>query len=666
MENIKKTFKKELGREELLGVVLSYLEQIGRQSDAANMEELLKAMLREVFTAKWVQLWWPDDANRQLVSKNVDSPDPSVFVPLEPCLLTEAYTNKVPFYSNYINVDDKRYVSERDNVRGYDIGKSMLLLPVKDDDDSIVALFQLMTHTADLNQFTNRDLDLFYAIEHFALRMVHLIARQETKQNETAKSSMDAELLLAKDNYKYALVTMLSRQINVSLPAAIDKVRSEVNNPRSWEMLTNRVSYLKTLMNLQQDLCSPDCSAEAQLDATMITFNPVEHFERIHTLFDDFAGSKQIHFQLFVDPNVPTGIVTDPIRLCEAMSILLYNAIEAAPTGSQVTCSTRFDNNALTLEVTDTAQIDSEEAISTYFDPQTAMQSFSSRSNGMPVMMAACQSIDAKAWYEHKDALNRFGITLFPQVTDAKHFYDPAPLKIVRPVLCLKDADVVALLRRYFHAFGIADEAVSVIDSLNALDMDRATHLFCEPDHLDKDSILTLRYDHIVPVLIGQGEHPDNAYQLDPSIQVRDLYELLCVNLEARQILMLDSSKELSDIFHAVIGGTAISLEIVSDSRTFVARYHEALPTLKAFHLVIITENDAKGMVPRNAVRTLHTYEQTHHEKHVPAIAVLSSMASEAEMDRYLTSGVDEVLLKPLGKRAIKKMLLNYLDLKEI
>lgn len=82
-----------------------------------------------------------------------------------------------------------------------------------------------------------------------------------------------------------------------------------------------------------------------KLELSKVEFNPFAEFESIVRLFNVKAGEKNMRFFSFIDPRIPEGIISDPLRIKQVLSNLLSNAIKFTPEDGLVIVEVNLSRN---------------------------------------------------------------------------------------------------------------------------------------------------------------------------------------------------------------------------------------------------------------------------------------------------------------------------------
>lgn len=112
-------------------------------------------------------------------------------------------------------------------------------------------------------------------------------------------------------------------------------------------------------------------------------FHLRETIEHVINLFSHMARQKRIHLSYIIDPDVPSGILSDPNRLKQVLANLISNALKFTESGSIKVIVEKFDRKeTLRFSVLDTGIGISQENIDKIFTPFTQLDSRSTRKYG--------------------------------------------------------------------------------------------------------------------------------------------------------------------------------------------------------------------------------------------------------------------------------------------
>ncbi len=148
------------------------------------------------------------------------------------------------------------------------------------------------------------------AIEH---------ARSETELANRAK----AEFLANMSHEIRTPLNSITGFIELLTRTKIDEIQREFLN-----IVKQSVGNLLGIIN---DILDFSKIESHKLEISRVEFDPCQEFESVIRLFSIRAREKEINLTSFIDPLLPSGIVSDPLRLKQIMSNLLSNAIKFTP-----------------------------------------------------------------------------------------------------------------------------------------------------------------------------------------------------------------------------------------------------------------------------------------------------------------------------------------------
>ncbi|NOQ30553.1 MAG: response regulator [Helicobacteraceae bacterium] len=109
----------------------------------------------------------------------------------------------------------------------------------------------------------------------------------------------------------------------------------------------------ETLLSIINDILDFSKLRSGEFNIQNKKFNIHEEIISILDLFIPNANSKHLSFVSFIDPQLPSEIVADPIRLKQIISNFLSNAIKFTPDGGVVELELKYKNSKIFISVKD-------------------------------------------------------------------------------------------------------------------------------------------------------------------------------------------------------------------------------------------------------------------------------------------------------------------------
>ena len=573
-----KKYRKELNREELLRAVLSSMTEIGQENDREHIILLIEKLLGKVLTAEWATLWFIDKKKNVFYSQ-ISGEEKAITVPLKEGLLFKGYTEKEPFYSNYVVLDDKDFLPKVDNARDFEIG-NMIVLPVVNEDNEVLAVCQAMTDKKHLQTFTKNDIALFLSIQNFIIKMLSMHQKTHVKK-KTQNNAEKLESLITdiQKDYQIELLKGMSNSIK-KIPNLIKKLRSGKKEKRSWSYLESAIQSIDLRLKIMNDVLDPHTTDKNTLNEVEV--KPIQEFNLISSVFKDEIKEKNIYFQQFIDPNIPEKLLLDIEHIKEVLYILLNNALDAAPKNSILKCNIFLNHtkDAITFSVTDAGMQISEEEQIVLLDPQRNHSLTIPRKKGINICLHKCKILGSQLFIQSNQEETSFVFSISLNKTSSTLFYDRDALSI--PIIISSGEPYTAQLIRYLEAFQIDKASISVLKPDELTEMKSARLIFCMTKDmnismiqklLDQGNIFVFLDSNKADILMDKLD--GLMYKLDVIFSPIEIHELLLykpvqINPLAKKLLLLDGYETLKAFIVKVIDSPDLEIESTNSVQEFL------------------------------------------------------------------------------------------------
>ncbi len=248
--------------------------------------------------------------------------------------------------------EDERFSSDFDRSSGYET-KSMLCFPIKNRDDVIVGVLQLLNSKQ--GKFSEQDEEFLSAISiQCALALQNAEMLEKLLKGERVSSLGKMTNFLIQDIKKPVLVS--KRYAEHLKSKDINKDAAQI-----VEMILDQLTQVADLVQTT----SSYAEGKAVLRTSRISFNEVinEFTDRL----ESFVKSKGSQVELNLGDDVKVQL--DSKEFFQGYNHLIKNACDAMPDGGRIKVSTKADKNDVTLIVQDEGIGISENLIDKIFDP---------------------------------------------------------------------------------------------------------------------------------------------------------------------------------------------------------------------------------------------------------------------------------------------------------
>jgi signal transduction histidine kinase/ActR/RegA family two-component response regulator len=699
----KRTFKKELPRAELVDVVLNYMHKISNEPNRVEIIKLMEMMSREVVTAEWARLWLKDEKKPLMYSESFET-DKRMEIPMDKGLIGQCFSTIKPCFA--LLADEHEYYDPSvDNIENVP-KKDILAIPVVDKKNEVVALLHVANSKDDLQQFTASDLDALSVIAKFTSNMIQLLQSGKLKH-------IDSGIIEEFDSELHETIKVLTRE-KKEAEAAVEsstrflaEVAHEIRTPmnavmgflellRVDETDEQKMLYLDTasksgemMVALVNDLLDFAKIEKGMMEIEAIDFSPVEEFASVGPLFCSRMKKSFIRFEVFIDPNMPKMVVSDPHRVKQILSNLIGNAIKFTPEDGVISLYIVYNasDKAIDFSVKDTGKgiaKEQQQQIFEAFKQETSAtaRQFGGTGLGLSISLKLAKLLGGTLDVESEEGKGSrffFSVPLKENILDPEVFYDQSLIKKSRIGMLFSEKfeHESKLLQRYFSAFGIAKSNQTERKKWEGLKPGSFTHVFCSHDMIDM-KIAQKLLDKGVPVVIVKdnpfksykdGLHgpvaeipcPFDAIQLHKVLLLgKDiLNDLDKASKPEKRVLVVDDNAINIQFMQAVGRRLGSIIQSASDGTDAVEIYKNAMKAGRPFDLIFMDEN-MPTMNGTEATQKIIEIEQKEKYPHTPIVG-LSGNATEEQRTKSMDAGMDDCIFKPIGIKQITKIFDTFL-----
>ncbi len=700
--NTKRTFKKELPRDKLLSIVLSYLKEIDKEDRKIKIIKLLEALSAEIVTAETCKLWMIDYEKKIFYSESFLDNE-RIEISWGKGLLNIGLDKADAFYINNIT-ENKLYDPSIDNIENREI-KDIIILPVTDENAKVLFIIEAATSKNDLQQFTENDLNALHSIQPYLTDNYPLLledrSNKVTNENEHILKNMEtlkkdkkrAEAMVDSSTQFLAEVAHEIRTPMNAVMGFIDLLRVDEKDKEKLIYLESAAKSGEMMIALINDLLDFSKIEKGMMELETIHFNPIEEFNVMAPLFCARMKKKDILFKLFLDPMLPKEIVSDPHRIKQILSNLLGNAIKFTPEKGEITLEILYNQQAKQIDfsVIDTGIGIAKENQSKIFESYTQETNSTSRKFGgtglgLSISSKLAEKFGDKLQVESKEGEgSRFYFSLKNAVINSEPMINFKALKKVKPALLFSEEfrSTKALVQRYLIAFGIPKEAIAHYNSCEKVDKNSFTHLFSSPDLIDYSAVQKTLDEHTPVTIFKQTAFDFYMEDLKGPIDEIEctfgpdrLYNSLAQNLTQpkadknefenkkrsfvkKKILVVDDNHLNVHFIREVVKKLGAVVESAYDGDEAVEVYQRAQAWKDPFDLILMDEN-MPHMNGTEAAKIIIALEKEHAYPHTVIIGI-SGDATEEQREKSIAFGMDECIFKPVGIKKIIEVFEQFL-----
>ncbi len=147
---------RSLGATEILQLIFIHLTEVSSLREYDDILMVLANMGRDLTSSDRCTVWVVSDDKKNIWTKVAHGIAP-IEIPIDSGIVGAAITTAKKIIIDDV-YKDKRFNAEIDKKTGY-VTKSMMVIPMFDNDDEIIGAFQVINHKGDKGIFDNRDLE---------------------------------------------------------------------------------------------------------------------------------------------------------------------------------------------------------------------------------------------------------------------------------------------------------------------------------------------------------------------------------------------------------------------------------------------------------------------------------------------------------------------------
>jgi len=499
-----------------------------------------------------------------------------------------------------------------------------------------------------------------------------IIAKEKAQQAEKTKSNFLANM---------------SHEIRTPLNAIIGftKILERSKNipDRELNFIKTIDSSAENLLGIINDILDLSKVESGLIEFEQTEFNPIKEFESVVDLFSAKATEKNIDFLFLIDPRLPCEIIGDPLRIKQVLSNLIGNAIKFTNNNGLVEVYIKLedidaDTNRckISFSVKDSGIGIPKEKLKTIFDPFTQADSSTTRTYGgtglglsisskiVNLMGSNIEVIsEENKGSEFKFVLDFKAKTISRGVKD--YVYDINVGIYYKNKGLSKHIDMLEKYLQLFSKIKIIksfDEPMDDIDCLfifanKQMDIGKINKPIIVVTQMEDSIEAKENIKSIITV-------PINASKVFNALAEAIDYHFLKIDTIDKKTKKIDKFKSKiliaednivnQQLMGALLDIRGVDYKMANDG-------HEALKLYKEekFDLIFMDVN-MPNMDGTQATQEIIKYEKENGIKHTPVVA-LTANAIKGDKERFLESGMDEYMSKPIDEDELDTILQRYL-----
>ncbi len=454
------------------------------------------------------------------------------------------------------------------------------------------------------------------------------------------------------------------------------------------------------LINIVNDILDFSKVSSGKVEFEHIPFNLMEKFEATVDSYSAKASQKNINLELFIDPTIPLEVIGDSTKISQVIINLLSNAVKFTNKGGNI--STKIEkisqkDNIVTIKfsVKDSGIGISAKQHSKIFDAFSQADASTSRrfggtGLGLSISSKFVSLMGGKLDVESQENSGaKFFFTLdmpIPKGVKEREKPNFRDLKVI--YIVLDDNRIDINLKKYLEYMGVELRAYNYKKILE--DKLEADILFIDHQYIKDEKIIEdISKIDIKSVLLTTAEIEScNCNIKDNFIKV--IYKPINYSKTLRALELVDNNTSLlkerisrvddreinrtfKNIDALVVEDNIINQKLIKKilnnfniKVTIASNGLEALNLYKINHYnIIFMDIQMPIMCGIEATKNILKYEKENNQKHTPIVALTANVIT-GDREKYLASGMDRYLKKPIDINELTAILEEYFPIVNI
>ncbi|PLY07498.1 MAG: hypothetical protein C0625_04805 [Arcobacter sp.] len=525
---------------------------------------------------------------------------------------------------------------------------SSIIVPILDSDENIL---EFLSFSIDITE--------------------HIHSLQKAKEAEASKSIF--------------LATM-SHEIRTPLNGILGfaKLLENAQIPKKEKGYVDIInSSAKSLLGIINDILDISKIESGKFELERRRFNPFQEFEPAIELFVAKASEKDIDILFFIDPQLPSAIIGDPLKIKQVLSNLIGNAIKFTPKNGDINIRIELVEKSdskvkILFSIKDSGigvPKDKQKAI---FDPfsqadSSVTRQFGGTGLGLSISTNIISIMGSKIELDsEEDKGSEFHFELDLEYQKSKNLYPQIDVHSKIAIFCYEYdcTSQLGIVKKYLTNYSepeVIDDpslinnyslVIGRYKDLITLDMEKIDIPMIFICHYEEKKIDTTNEHRVIKSPINQSKLYDAIVDiLNPGIEEELIIEQdFSHNINAICLVAEDNPVN-QHLMEAMLAQKHIKTKMVENGQL-------ALDEIKSGAIYDIVFMDI-NMPVMNGVEATHAiikYEEENNLEHTPIIA-LTANAVAGDKEKFLAEGMDGYIPKPFEEYMLDAVLNKYIKI---
>ncbi len=485
---------------------------------------------------------------------------------------------------------------------------------------------------------------------------------------------------LTKDQLLHTVLDLIDH--TTTMMGCIDGLKHTETDPKKRLYLENASSSGTTMMTLLTTVSDLSTLEQGSLSLEESVFSPIEVFSTLPSLFYEKIHKGELSFYLFVDPNLPNTIYSDPHRLKQILIHLIDNAITSTPTYGAITVE-------ITYEPRDCVMIFSVEETGIGIDepqPKASMQeAYGGRGLQLAISAKLAERLGThleRKRTETQGSRFSFSLPLTGKIRDGSFSFDLSLIATFRPILIFDKTHfpIRKLLLRYLKSFGCGIENIMILNAWKQIEGITPTHIFCDDENIHPKWIQPLLDKGVKLIVIPNTLLEETLHDLTGDVSriastfnLTQLYHVLKQGQSQNNVPIAESLPLLQrEGYVLIVDSNALNIKFLSemgkkfgleiltatDEHDAMQMYINGIEANHPFNLILMDEM----MNETEMATSILKFEEEYQLEHTPIIAIKRNITPEEKSHELPMLGIDQYLFEPITIKKLSELFDHYLS----
>ena len=446
----------------------------------------------------------------------------------------------------------------------------------------------------------------------------------------------------------------------------------------------------KNLLQIVNNILDVSKIESQKVSLELIEFRALDEFENTIEIFATPAAQKKIQYTTDLSPDMPSVLKGDILKIKEILTNLINNAIKFTPVEGEINVTIKNngikDNKAeLYFEVKDSGIGMSEEQKNKIFEAfaqadESVTRKYGGTGLGLTIVKSYIEMMGGEIKVESEiNKGTKFFFTLNLEVLDQTPRYqkDLFKDKTFAILNTQKDTTRKEITFNYYSYFGINrigfNNANEVENILSKEKVDSIVVFYQESDQKEVENLLNKNLN-IPIIMVASFAFKENIDKLAPDINV---YDPVTPTKTYKSVQSLSETKKVSKaqkveetpiykIKALIAEDNPINMKLITTTfKNLGVEADTATNGLEAFNKysmnpdkydVIFMDVQMPVMDGIEATQEIIEFEKEEGLPHTPIVAVTANVL-KGDRERFLGSGMDEYISKPIKKEELLRVL---------